>query len=182
MAGVRHRKDAWIVFAFLIVVQIVCFRGSQRLRADLTSQFAEPAPKAWLKRSEPPAFQLLKHATATSTSSAAATNTRAKSSSSSKQHSSTTAHTPKPTSPSKDHGEEPKAPACQPIPSNDRRSMFAVMWSTTAKPQVTLTTFASTTVPVSTARTSRRANPRSLHPKHRVGIPASRHFASHVSS
>uniref|UniRef100_V5GTK5 Sodium/calcium exchanger membrane region domain-containing protein n=1 Tax=Kalmanozyma brasiliensis (strain GHG001) TaxID=1365824 RepID=V5GTK5_KALBG len=28
MAGNRHRKDAWVVFAFLIVVQIVCFRGS----------------------------------------------------------------------------------------------------------------------------------------------------------
>ncbi|SNX86521.1 uncharacterized protein MEPE_05230 [Melanopsichium pennsylvanicum] len=61
MAGVRHRKDAWVVFALLIVVQIVCFRGSRRLQTNLTSNSAAPAQVEWFKRREYPSYSLLKH-------------------------------------------------------------------------------------------------------------------------
>ncbi|SAM85724.1 uncharacterized protein UBRO_07033 [Ustilago bromivora] len=95
MAGFRHRKDAWIVFAFLIVVQIVCFRGSQRLRTNLASPVppsTAPASGQWCKRSEPSSLDLLK------------------------EHHTSTAHAPQPTRPSKEPHKEPEAQHCQPVP------------------------------------------------------------------
>ena len=59
MAGNRHRKDAWVVFALLIVVQIVCFRGSQRLQASLATH--EVNAHAQFKRDELAPFERYKH-------------------------------------------------------------------------------------------------------------------------
>ncbi|SPO24056.1 uncharacterized protein UTRI_03399_B [Ustilago trichophora] len=111
MAGIRHRKDAWVVFAFLIVVQIVCFRGSQRLQTNLVPPSAAPAAAAWFKRQEPPSFELLKHASSTTTAAPASTSTT-----SNKKHHTSTSHTPEPTPPSQEPHDEPQAPTCQPIP------------------------------------------------------------------
>lgn len=114
--GNRYRKNVWLVFAFLIVVQIVCFRGSQRLRIDLAPQSrATPAHHDWYKRQEPSLLDLLKH---TSTSATPAP-TKTHSSTNHKQHHSTSiisTITPQPTTPSKHPHDKPGEPACQPIP------------------------------------------------------------------
>ncbi|CBQ69336.1 conserved hypothetical protein [Sporisorium reilianum SRZ2] len=121
MAGNRHRKDAWLVFAFLIVVQIVCFRGSQRLRTELAPQSVASTPARttqWYKRDEPVLEVLKHHSSSTSTTSASsktATSTKKK-----EQHhtSTTTSASSEPTQPSKHPQDEPHTEpvACQPIP------------------------------------------------------------------
>ncbi|KAJ9474318.1 putative cation exchanger [Pseudozyma hubeiensis] len=112
MAGSRHRKDAWLVFALLIVVQIVCFRGSQRLRADLAPQAIDaPSRHQWHKRQEPNTFELLKHPATSSTTSASS---KTYTSTSKKEHNSTAS--PQPTSPSKHPHGKHDASGCQPIP------------------------------------------------------------------
>ncbi|CDU25156.1 uncharacterized protein SPSC_04990 [Sporisorium scitamineum] len=114
MAGNRHGKDAWLVFAFLIVVQIVCFRGSQRLRTELAphSVASSSVRTQWYKRQEPASFEPLKHgSTSMSTTSASS-----KTATSTKKHHSTTSAKPQPTPPSQDRHDEPNPIACQPIP------------------------------------------------------------------
>lgn len=81
------------MFAFLIVVQIVCFRGSQRLQTNLASSPSSAAASVqWFKRQEPSSLVPLK------------------------QHHTSTAHAPLPTTPSKEPHDEPAAPHCQPVP------------------------------------------------------------------
>ncbi|GAK68305.1 sodium/calcium exchanger protein [Moesziomyces antarcticus] len=92
MARIRHRKDAWAVFAFLIVVQIICLRGSQRLQHSLAPQSVSRPAQTWLKRDEPPLLQPLKHTTTS------------------------TLHSPTPTSQPTPDPDHPTTPACQPIP------------------------------------------------------------------
>ncbi|PWY99156.1 hypothetical protein BCV70DRAFT_201368 [Testicularia cyperi] len=54
----RRRQDAWIIFAFLIVLQIICFRGANRLRSTALSRADgyESSPSR-LETSPPPPQQ-----------------------------------------------------------------------------------------------------------------------------
>lgn len=113
MAGNRHRKDAWVVFAFLIVVQIVCFRGSQRLQADLDIHSPRASAQSHLyKRSEPPVFDILKNHSTSTSASETTTPTR-----DGKHHSTSSSPISEPTGPARDpQDDHPIAPSCQPIP------------------------------------------------------------------